>query len=76
MFEMSFPVTSKFSGYVGMSFFSKTHMSMTISAIVTTNNIIKSPALSKFERVLEVAMKVLENMLKELRSQERYQLSP
>jgi len=32
--------------------------------------------LNKFDRVLEVAMEVLENMLKELRSQERYQLSP
>lgn len=32
--------------------------------------------LNKFERVLEVAMEVLENMLKELRSQERYQPSP
>jgi len=32
--------------------------------------------LNKFDRVLEVAMEVLENMLKELRSKERYQLSP
>ena len=32
--------------------------------------------LNKFDRVLEVAMEVLENMLKELRSQERYQLTP
>jgi len=32
--------------------------------------------LNKFDRVLEVAMEVLENTLKELRSQERCQLSP
>ena len=32
--------------------------------------------LNKFDRVLEVAVEVLENMLKELRSNERYQLSP
>lgn len=32
--------------------------------------------LNKFDRVLEVAMEVLENMLKELRSQEKYQPSP
>jgi len=32
--------------------------------------------LNKFDRVLEVAMEVLENMLKELRSQEKYQLTP
>jgi len=32
--------------------------------------------LNEFERVLDVAMEVLENMLKELRSQERYQPSP
>jgi DNA-binding transcriptional regulator GbsR (MarR family) len=32
--------------------------------------------LNEFNRVLEVAVEVLENMLKELRSQERYKLSP
>jgi len=32
--------------------------------------------LNEFNRVLEVAVEVLENMLKELRSHERYQLSP
>lgn len=32
--------------------------------------------LNKFNRVLEIATEVLENMLKELRSQERYKLSP
>ena len=32
--------------------------------------------LNEFDRVLEIATEVLENMLKELRSQERYQLSP
>jgi len=32
--------------------------------------------LNEFDRVLEVAIEVLENMLKELRSQERYQPSP
>ena len=32
--------------------------------------------LNEFDRVLEVAVEVLENMLKELRSQERYQPSP
>jgi DNA-binding transcriptional regulator GbsR (MarR family) len=32
--------------------------------------------LKKFERVLEVAMEVLENMMKELRSSKRYQLIP
>jgi DNA-binding transcriptional regulator GbsR (MarR family) len=32
--------------------------------------------LNKFNRVLEIATEVLENMLKELRSQERYQLGP
>jgi DNA-binding transcriptional regulator GbsR (MarR family) len=32
--------------------------------------------LNKFNRVLEIAAEVLENMLKELRSQERYKLSP
>ncbi|UCC57972.1 MAG: hypothetical protein JSW14_06320 [Candidatus Bathyarchaeum sp.] len=32
--------------------------------------------LNKFERVLGISMEVLENMLKELASQERYQLNP
>jgi len=59
-----------------MSFFLKTHMLMMIITIATAANITKSPALNKFDRVLEVAMEVFENMLKELRSQERYQPSP
>ena len=34
------------------------------------------PMLKKFERVLEVAMEVLENMMKELRSKKSYRLIP